>query len=255
MPAPEPGGRGGAAEAPGERSTAPPVLSVEGLRTGYGALEAVLDVSLEVGPGEIVTVLGHNGAGKTTTLRAVMGLQPVWDGTIRFDGRDVTGDAPAENVGRGLCFVPEDRFVFPGLDVAEHLAVAGQGVPDGAAAERRAEVFELLPILADRRTQDAATLSGGEKRMLSVAMAMMAGPRLLLLDEPSLGLAPVLVEKVLELVARLAREKSLAVLMVEQNVDQALHVAERAYVMRAGRTILEESAEEMRAREQWWDLY
>lgn len=231
------------------------MLTVDQLRTGYGGLEAVLDASLEVGSGEIVTLLGHNGAGKSTTLRSIMGLQPVWQGRIVLDGEDITGEQAAKNVSRGLCFVPEDDFVFPQLNVEENLTLAAYTVGRDETAERRNGVYEFLPELSERRAQRAETLSGGEKRMLSIGMAMMARPRLLLLDEPSLGLAPVLVERVMELVSELAQQQELSVLMVEQNVDQALRVAERVYVMRAGRIILEESAEQMRRREQWWDLY
>ncbi|TQM10097.1 ABC transporter ATP-binding protein [Pseudonocardia kunmingensis] len=231
------------------------MLSIDRLRTGYGAREAVFDVSLSVGEGEVVTLVGHNGAGKTTTLKAAMGLLPVWGGTVSFLGRPITNSSSAANVRRGLCMVLEDDFVFRDLTVEENLQVAAFTTPADAAAGIRRDVFALLPVLAERRTQRAGTMSGGERRMLSLGMALMSQARLLLLDEPSLGLAPVLVEQVMGLVGRLVVERGLSVLMVEQNVDQALRIADRVYVLRAGRIAAEEDAAALRRRSQWWDLF
>jgi branched-chain amino acid transport system ATP-binding protein len=231
------------------------MLSIDRLRTGYGAREAVFDVSLSVGEGEVVTLVGHNGAGKTTTLKAAMGLLPVWGGTVSFLDRPITNSSSAANVRRGLCMVLEDDFVFRDLTVEENLQVAAFTTPAAAAAEIRRDVFGLLPVLGERRTQRAGTMSGGERRMLSLGMALMSQARLLLLDEPSLGLAPVLVEQVMGLVGRLVAERGLSVLMVEQNVDQALRIADRVYVLRAGRIAAEEDAAVLRRRSQWWDLF
>ncbi|MHA6629468.1 ABC transporter ATP-binding protein [Pseudonocardia sichuanensis] len=231
------------------------MLSIDRLRTGYGAREAVFDVSLSVGEGEVVTLVGHNGAGKTTTLKAAMGLLPVWGGTVSFLGRPITNSSSAANVRRGLCMVLEDDFVFRDLTVEENLQVAAFATPADAATGIRGDVFALLPVLAERRTQRAGTMSGGERRMLSLGMALMSQARLLLLDEPSLGLAPVLVEQVMGLVGRLVAERGLSVLMVEQNVDQALRIADRVYVLRAGRIAAEEDAAALRRRSQWWDLF
>lgn len=232
-----------------------PLLRVSSLRTGYGTLEAVSEASLQVMPGEIVALLGHNGAGKSTTLGAIAGVQETWSGSVEFDGVDVTGRPVSDRVARGICLIPEDGFVFPDLPVLENLEVAAHRHSREEFEDRLDEVHAFLPVLAERAQQPAGTLSGGERRMLSVGMAMMMDPRLLLLDEPSLGLAPVLVEQVMDLIHRLARDEDLSVLMVEQNVDQALHVAENVYVMRAGRIFLSESAEEMRRRDRWWDLF
>ncbi len=231
------------------------MLAIDGLRTGYGSREAVFDVSLTVGEGEVVTLVGHNGAGKTTTLKAAMGLLGVWAGEVRFRDRRITNASSAANVRNGLCMVFEDDFVFRDLTVADNLALAAFTTAPRRAAEIRRDVFELLPVLADRRGQRAGTMSGGERRMLSVGMALMSEARMLLLDEPSLGLAPVLVEQVMDLVARLVAERGLSVLMVEQNVDQALRIADRAYVLRAGRIVLEQDAAQLRQRSQWWDLF
>ncbi|MHA6616348.1 ABC transporter ATP-binding protein [Pseudonocardia sp. DLS-67] len=231
------------------------MLSIDRLRTGYGAREAVFDVSLSVGEGEVVTLVGHNGAGKTTTLKAAMGLLPVWGGEVRFRDRPITNSSSAANVRRGMCMVLEDDFVFPDLTVDENLQLAAFTTPAGRAAEIRRDVSDLLPVLHERRGQRAGTMSGGERRMLSIGMALMSQARMLLLDEPSLGLAPVLVEQVMELVGRLVAERELSVLMVEQNVDQALRIADRVYVLRAGRIALEEDAAVLRRRSQWWDLF
>jgi branched-chain amino acid transport system ATP-binding protein len=231
------------------------MLSIDRLRTGYGAREAVFDVSLSVGEGEVVTLVGHNGAGKTTTLKAAMGLLPVWAGEVRFRDRPITNSSSAANVRRGMCMVLEDDFVFPDLTVDENLQLAAFTTPAARAAEIRRDVFALLPVLQERRGQRAGTMSGGERRMLSIGMALMSQARMLLLDEPSLGLAPVLVEQVMELVGRLVAERELSVLMVEQNVDQALRIADRVYVLRAGRIALEEDAAVLRRRSQWWDLF
>ncbi|MQA84479.1 MAG: ATP-binding cassette domain-containing protein [Streptosporangiales bacterium] len=236
------------------------MLEVDGLRTGYRGRPAVFDASLSVAEGEIVALVGHNGAGKTTTLKSVVGLLPAWQGGVRFREEDISRSRAADNVRRGLCFLPEDDFVFTDLTVEDNLTLARFGVGSQGRASRdadavRAEIFEVLPVLRERSKQRAGTLSGGERRMLSIGMALAAEPRMLLVDEPSLGLAPVLVERVMDLLAELVRRKGLSVLMVEQNVDQALRIADRCYVMRAGRIVMEESAARLAARDQWWDLF
>lgn len=237
------------------------MLDIDGLRTGYRGRPVVFEASLRVGEGEIVTLVGHNGAGKTTTLRAVMGLLPVWSGRVRFRDADIAAARAADNVRRGLCYLPEDDFVFQDLSVDENLTLAGFGSRARSGGGRRdpdtvrAEIFQVLPVLAERSAQRAGTLSGGERRMLSIGMALMAEPELMLVDEPSLGLAPILVERVMDLLADLVRTRGIGVLMVEQNVDQALRIADRCYVMRAGRIVMEESAERLAARDQWWDLF
>lgn len=233
-----------------------PLLSLENITTGYGRKQILFDVSIDALPGEIVALIGHNGAGKTTALKAVFGLLPVWSGSVKFEGQPITNAAPSDNVGRGLVYLPQEHFVFADLTVADNLAVGGITVSSAEEVERRKEwVFNLMPVLRQRGRQLAGTLSGGERRMLSLGMAMMMQPRMLLLDEPSLGLAPSLVERMMDTIKQLALEGNLTVLLVEQNVRQALRISDRVYVMRTGRIILEEDSATMAARGQWWDLF
>jgi branched-chain amino acid transport system ATP-binding protein len=233
-----------------------PLLRVESLATGYRAKQIVFGVSFEVRAGEVVCLMGHNGAGKTTTLKAVFGLLPAWQGRVTLDGDDIERTGSAERVRRGLALVPQERFVFADLSVAENLDLGAFSVTDARTAQQRREkIIALLPVLAERRRQRAGTLSGGEQRMLSMGMALMMQPRLLLLDEPSLGLAPLLVERIMGTIERIAREERVTVLLVEQNVRQALPIADRVYIMRTGRLILEETGQAMAARGEWWDLF
>ena len=232
------------------------LLAVDGLFTGYGRKQVTFEVSLRVAAGEIVAVMGHNGAGKTTTLKAIAGLLPVWSGAITFDGRSITHASSARRVRHGLSLVPQEHFVFADLTVAENLELGAFSVGDQkTVATQRGKVLALLPVLAERRRQIAGTLSGGEQRMLSLGMAMMRQPRLLLLDEPSLGLSPLLVERIMETIQDISRRDKLTVLLVEQNVRHALSIAGRVYIMRTGRVILEETGAAMAARGQWWDLF
>jgi branched-chain amino acid transport system ATP-binding protein len=232
------------------------LLTVGGLRAGYGGRPVVYGVDLEVSPGEIVAVLGHNGAGKTTTLKAIFGFIQPMSGIVALRGADVTTLAAVEHARRGMTFVPAERFVFHDLSVLDNLLLAAMQEP---SAERRAahqrRVNALFPVLAERRTQRAGTMSGGEQRMLSIGMALMAGPRLMLLDEPSLGLSPVYVETIMDAIRSVATELRVGVVMLEQNVAQALRVADRVYVMRSGETIAHETAAELRTREHLWDLF
>lgn len=232
------------------------LLTVVGLRAGYGGRPVVYGVDLEVWPGEIVAVLGHNGAGKTTTLNAIFGFIEPMSGIVSLQGSDVTTLPAVEHARRGMTFVPAERFVFGDLSVGDNLLLAAMQEP---SAERRAghqrRVDSLFAILADRRTQRAGTMSGGEQRMLSIGMALMAGPRLMLLDEPSLGLSPVYVETIMDAIRTVADELRVGVVLLEQNVAQALRVADRVYVMRSGETIAHETAAELRTREHLWDLF
>jgi branched-chain amino acid transport system ATP-binding protein len=232
------------------------LLGVEALATGYGRKQVVFGASLGVGEGEIVALIGHNGAGKTTMLKAVAGLLPVWSGHVRLGGTAIERTSSAARVREGLAFVPQEHFVFADLTVADNLALGAFTVTDRRlAAERREAVLTLLPILAQRGRQLAGTLSGGEQRMVSLGMALMMRPRLLLLDEPSLGLAPLLVERIMETIQDIVRRERLTVLLVEQNIRHALAIAARVYVMRTGRVILEETGAAMAARGEWWDLF
>lgn len=232
------------------------LLRVTGLAAGYGRKQVVFDVDLTVGRGEIVTVLGHNGAGKTTTLKTIFGMLSPFGGQVSYDGEDVSRSGCRQNVRRGMSLIPAERFVFGDLTVADNLRLGALHERSGTAGDtRRARVYEMFPILAQRTRQLAGTMSGGEQRMLSIGVAMMSGPRLLLLDEPSLGLAPALVHQLFDTIRRLADEEGLAVLLLEQNVGQALRIADRAYVMRSGQIILEDSARGLSDRESYWDLF
>lgn len=233
-----------------------PILAVEGLVTGHIADTPVVeDLSFAVRPGSITTIIGHNGAGKTSTLSAVFGHLPVWSGTVTFDGADVTTSPTSEKVRSGFALVPEQNFVFRDLSVAENLELGGFTLTREQLGEETPSVFEQFPILKNRSAQRAGTLSGGEQRMLSLGMALMTRPRVLLLDEPSLGLSPLLVEQFMDKVAEITAERDLAVVLVEQNVDQALRIASDVIVMRAGRRLLEDTSANVRARDDLWTLF
>jgi branched-chain amino acid transport system ATP-binding protein len=232
------------------------LLDVQGLYSGYGRKQVVFDLNLHVAVGEIVSILGHNGAGKTTTLKTIFGMLPAQRGRVLYRGEDITHVSCRHNVLGGISIIPSERFVFGDLSVADNLRLGGLYVKSAEVrAEREAQVHGMFPILARRAGQEARTMSGGEQRMLSLGVAVMGGPRLLLLDEPSLGLAPSLVQSIFDTIRNLATTEGLSVLLLEQNVGQALRIADRVYVMRSGRIILEETAEQMQAREQYWDLF
>ena len=219
-------------------TAAPPLLALEGLKVAYGGIQAVKGIDLVVGKGELVCLIGANGAGKTTTLKGVTGLQPVSGGTVRYDGEDVTGRPAFELVRRGLAMVPEGRGVFGALTIEENLAMGAYIRSDKAGIAKDVErAFELFPRLKERRRQTAGTLSGGEQQMLAMARAMMSRPRLLLLDEPSMGLAPLMVQRVFETVMTVSRE-GVTILLIEQNAKLALEVSHRGYVMESGEITL-----------------
>ncbi len=234
-----------------------PLLEVEGLESGYGKKTVLQGVSLHVGEGEVVALLGHNGAGKSTTLRTILGLLPARAGTVRFGGAPWANGDPAENSRRGIALVPQGRGVFPDLTVAENLELGAHTERDAAVrAQRLRDVFELFPVLAERRAQRVGTLSGGQQQMVAVGTALMRRPRLLMMDEPSIGLAPVLVQRVLETVRQINQRFGTAIVLVEQNIKTALGMANRAYVMKSGRIVLERPAAELlAARDSWWELY
>jgi branched-chain amino acid transport system ATP-binding protein len=210
------------------------VLRLEGVEAGYGDVTAVRAVSLEVGAGEIVALIGANGSGKTTTLRAISGLLPLRRGRVELDGRRIDGLGPAAVVAAGVGHVPEGRQLFPSMSVLENLEL-GARTPQGRAERPRtlARVFALFPRLAERQRQVAGTLSGGEQQMVAIGRALMARPRLLMLDEPSLGLAPVVVGAIFANLGAINRE-GLTILLVEQNVLRALRLSHRAYVLENG---------------------
>ncbi len=232
------------------------MLDVAGLEVRYGAIRAVRGISLAVGKGELVALLGANGAGKSSTLMCIAGALKAANGTVRLAGEDVTAATPEAMVRRGVATVPEARNVFPDLTVAENLRLGAyiRRRDRDAVAEQRDRMFALFPRLAERSEQPAGTLSGGEQQMLVIARAMMSQPSILLLDEPSLGLAPVIVDQIFEMIQQL-RASGLTILLVEQNAAKALAVADRAYVMQLGRIAAEGSAAEIRAATDLRSLY
>jgi branched-chain amino acid transport system ATP-binding protein len=215
-----------------------PLLEVADLATHYGPIQAIHSVSLEVHPGELVAIVGANGAGKTTLLRTLSGVQPASGGTIHFDGEEITRLPAHRIVARGICQVPEGRQVFAPLSVEDNLRLGGYSQRrDGAwIAQKIAEVYALFPILHEKRGQLAGNLSGGQQQMLAIGRALLGRPRLLLLDEPSMGLAPLLVEEIFRVVREL-HEAGTTVLLVEQNANAALQIADRGYVLETGKVV------------------
>ena len=223
------------------------MLQVTDLAFAYGDVKALQGVSLEVRPGEIVTLVGANGAGKSTTLRNISRLVQAGAGTIKFEGQDLARLKPHQVVGMGIVQVPEGRRIFPDLSVIENLRM-GSFLPKARAAREQnlEKVFGLFPRLLERSAQAGGTLSGGEQQMLAIGRGLMAGPRLLMLDEPSLGLAPIFVRQIFEIIGTINRQ-GVSVLLVEQNVYQALHIAARGYVLETGKVTLAGAGQELLA--------
>ena len=220
------------------------MLELRGVNVFYGAVQALREVSLRVDEGEIVTLIGANGAGKSTTLMAMSGIVPPRRGEILFAGRPIHGLATDRIVRLGLCQVPEGRRIFPELTVAENLDMGAFLRRDRQGIERdRQELYELFPILHQRRLQPGGNLSGGEQQMLAISRALMARPRLLLLDEPSMGLAPLVTRQIFEIITTITRERSTTVFLVEQNANLALQTADRGYVLENGRIALQGQAQ------------
>ena len=221
------------------------MLELRGVTAGYGAFTALWDVSLSVASGEAVAVVGPNGAGKTTLLRVISGLIPPRSGHIVFEGQELGGHAAYDVVARGIAHVPEGRRLFPQLTVLENLKM-GAYLPAARAHYRESleRVYTLFPVLAERQMQRAGSLSGGEQQMLAVGRALMSRPKLILLDEPSMGLAPVMVLRLFDLIRRV-REEGYTILVVEQNVRQVLKLVDRAYLLEVGRTKMEGRASEL----------
>lgn len=212
------------------------LLFVDALVSGYGKRQVLHGVTLDVAPGEIVAVIGHNGAGKSTLLKAIFGMLPVWSGRVAVDGRRLKAPGPRELLRAGVAYVPQGNRVFTDLSVRENLEMGGVTLPNGARLEKGIErAFTLFPALKHRLRQRAGTLSGGEKQMLALANILVLSPRLLLLDEPALGLAPALVTDALQLIQQISRDSGVAVLIVEQKVREVLKIAQRVYALRNGR--------------------
>ena len=246
---------GGGAVSATVTGTAAKILEVEDVHTFYGSIEALKGVSLDVGEREIVTLIGSNGAGKSTTLRSINGLNHPRRGRIRFQGRDITDEPPHDVVKMGISQSPEGRRLFPRMSVHENLEMgAFQRADKSGIRESLDRVFALFPRLAERKNQKAGTLSGGEQQMCAIGRALMAQPKLLLLDEPSMGLAPIFVEKIFEIVREI-NEQGTPILLVEQNALMALDTADRGYVMETGRIVLADDAKSLRENEQVRNTY
>ncbi|OQX37364.1 MAG: branched-chain amino acid ABC transporter ATP-binding protein, partial [Candidatus Sedimenticola endophacoides] len=219
------------------------MLELQDIHTYYGNIQALRGISLEINQGEIITLIGANGAGKSTTLMTISGITPPRTGRIRFEGRQIQGMSPDRIVTMGIGQVPEGRRIFPQLSVQENLDLGAFPRADKAAIRQDLEyVFHLFPILSERRHQAGGTLSGGEQQMLAMSRALMARPKLLLLDEPSMGLAPLIIRQIFEIVEQINREQNTTIFLVEQNANLALQIAHRGYVIENGRIALTDSA-------------
>jgi branched-chain amino acid transport system ATP-binding protein len=233
----------------------PMILELKDVHTYYGSIEALKGISIEVREGEVVTLIGANGAGKSTTLRSINGLNHPREGSIVFQGKEITDEAPHKVVKMGISQSPEGRRLFPRMSVVENLQMGAFQRSDRAGQrEDMDRVFSLFPRLAERKNQRAGTLSGGEQQMCAIGRALMARPKLLLLDEPSMGLAPIFVEKIFEIVREI-NEQGTPILLVEQNALAALDTADRGYVMETGTIVLADDAKALRQSEQVQKTY
>lgn len=222
------------------------MLKLENIQAGYGNIVAIKDVSLEINEGEIITLIGANGAGKSTTLMTISGVVTAREGRIIFQNKSIEKKSSDEIVKLGICQVPEGRHIFPQLSVQENLDMGAFLRNDKANIKKDLEyVFDLFPILAQRKNQDGGTLSGGEQQMLAMSRALMARPQLLLLDEPSMGLAPLVIKQIFEIIKQINKENNTTIFLVEQNANQALHIADRGYVIENGEITLSGSASDL----------
>lgn len=233
-----------------------PLLRLSNIESAYGPIRALNGVSLHVNEGEIVTILGSNGAGKSTVLKTISGIIDPRKGVVEFDGRNITAQDPAHIVQQGLVHVPEGREVFPMLSVRHNLRMGAYTRSDADEVARDMEaVFAYFPILRERADQDAGLLSGGQQQMLAISRALMARPRLIMLDEPSLGLSPKLTREIFEIVLRINRERGTTLLLVEQNAHLSLQVADRGYVLENGRIVMDDTCERLREKEDIQEFY
>ncbi len=224
------------------------MLSVSDLHVSYGAISALAGISFDIGQGSIVTLIGGNGAGKTTTLRTISGLLRPKTGRVTFLGEDITATPPHKIVARGLCHVPEGRMIFSNLTVDENLAMGAYLQNDAALnAKNRDYVFSIFPRLKERLRQTAGTLSGGEQQMLAIGRALMSNPKFLMLDEPSLGIAPRLISTIFEKIVEINRERGITILLVEQNANLALEISSYAYALETGRIVMQGESKQLRA--------
>lgn len=227
------------------------MLKLQNINTFYGNIQALKDISIEIAEGEIITLIGANGAGKTTTLMSISGIVPPRTGEIDFMGQPIHTMSPEKIVSLGICQVPEGRHIFPYLTVLENLDMGAFLRNDTHEIKKDMEhIFDLFPILAERKHQAGGTLSGGEQQMLAISRALMARPKLLLLDEPSLGLAPLIIRQIFDIIKKINRESGTTIFLVEQNANLALQVADRGYVMENGRITLTETGENLLANEE-----
>ena len=224
------------------------MLTVDNLSVRYGVIQAVHNVSFQVNQGEIVSLIGANGAGKTTILRTISGLIRPSEGSIIFEGKNIEKAAPQKIVASGLSQVPEGRHVFAGLTVQENLEMGAFLRKDNQVKADYEQVFEKFPVLKERKNQDAATLSGGEQQMLAMGRALMSKPKLLLLDEPSMGLAPIFIREIFSIIQEI-KEQGTTVLLIEQNANMALSIADRGYVLETGKVVLEGTGKELLSSE------
>jgi branched-chain amino acid transport system ATP-binding protein len=226
------------------------MLKLRNVQSYYGNIQALKDISLDVKEGEIITLIGANGAGKSTTLMTLCGVVPARQGQIFFEGRDITAMAPEKIVALGISQVPEGRRIFPYLTVTENLDMGTFLRKDTKEIKQDMDhIFELFPILAERRNQPGGTLSGGEQQMLAISRALMSKPKLLLLDEPSLGLAPIIITRIFDIIKRINKESNTTILLVEQNANLALKVADRGYVMETGSITMTDTGKNLLANE------
>ncbi|WP_170606903.1 ABC transporter ATP-binding protein [Ruegeria arenilitoris] len=233
-----------------------PILMIRNIESFYGPIQAIRGVSLDILEGQIVSILGANGAGKTTLMKTVSGVMDPEKGRINLNGKDIQGLEPHEVVQRGIVHVPEGREVFPLMTVDENLTLGAYTISDKSLIERDRElVFHYFPVLKARRQQEAGTLSGGQQQMLAIGRGLMASPKIMLLDEPSLGLSPILVQEIFGILRRLNDEQKMTMVLVEQNANAALELAHHGYVMELGRIVMDGSAEDLMKSEDIQNFY
>jgi branched-chain amino acid transport system ATP-binding protein len=231
------------------------LLDVKELVVGYGKKVALRGVSLNVGEAELVGVIGHNGAGKTTLLRSIFGLLPPWEGRIIYKGRDIAGRRTEVNVREGLSYMPQGQGLFPDLSVIDNLDLGAYALGKTASSVSIGQVMDLFPILRSRKNQKAGTLSGGEQRMLSLGIALMQSPKLLLLDEPSIGLAPIIVQNVMETVKEVNHRLKTGIFIVEQNIDATSRIVDRIFIIKVGEVVFSGSSDIAKDKQRLWQLF